>query len=605
MDIGQIQDVTDSLALMPDAALQKYAMMNKNDPYIMSLAMSENNRRQKLRTAQQGQAGQMPAPKVVDQVIQSINPPPAPPPQAMPPQQAMPQAQTQLPENQGIAQIPAPNMQGMADGGIVGFDEGGTTSRFSEFFKDSPEAIARRKQFEVLRQKNEAMMKAERDRPGLFEQTTPEKIASTEANAIKAGEAYLGASRNTPAAKPAPAVKPAALTEVPKKESPPAAPPAKETQEKKAAAPKTSTGIPSLLKTDTTLSPTVMPSAGTDMGASASQTGAPETDPIKIAAEYAKIRDAYTPVNRFGKEIGELTDAEAAMHEQSKAQLLADIEKRGPAMADYEKRLKGKEERLSKKEADLPAMSITEAGLAMMAGTSPNALTNIGVGAQTGYKSYTAGLEKLAEARDKLDESFAKIEELRRSEGIANDKELRQMGKGIAQTYVKAKEMGLSALMEDGKLGRKEAENTFNTMATNRRDVWDQAQENTRTSMREAGQNARTATTTAAQKEIAQMQETGQTARSNFSAQVQRQIAAMPPAEARTLMLLGGGDLKKGMEIKQAMLSEKFNPLTSYADYLKGFAGKETITPPLSYADYVSQFQGPKLVNVAPASLKP
>jgi hypothetical protein len=67
MDMGQAQDVMDSLALMADPALQQYAQMHKDDPYVMSLAMSESNRRKKLRAAQQGQAGQMPQPKVVDQ----------------------------------------------------------------------------------------------------------------------------------------------------------------------------------------------------------------------------------------------------------------------------------------------------------------------------------------------------------------------------------------------------------------------------------------------------------------------------------------------------------------------------------------------------------
>ena len=189
----------------------------------------------------------------------------------------------------------------------------------------------------------------------------------------------------------------------------------------------------------------------------------------------------------------------------------------------------------------------------------------------------------MAEARDKLDDSFSRIEELRRSEGMANDKELRQMGKGIAQTYVKAKELTLSALMKDGELGRKEAETAFTTMAANRKTVFEQEQQNKRTAIEQAGASGRTA----------------------FSAQVQREIAAMPPAEARMLMQLGGGDLKKGMEIQQSISAGKFNPMTSYADYLKGFAGKETITPPMSYVDYVAQFQGPKLVNVAPASLKP
>jgi hypothetical protein len=455
----------------------------------------------------------------------------------------------------------------MADGGIAGYAQGDLVRKQNESFEEYRQRVLKSGQIPGV--ESPYYTKSTDDRDELIRQANTELERRRAANQIPVKSPYVTDTADLtkappPAVKPAPTVKPAALpsTTADQGRGKSGGPSEKEllaaraASEKKAAAPKTDTGIPSLLKTDTTLSPTVMPSAGTDMGASASQTGAPETDPTKIAAEYAKIRDAYTPVNRFGKEIGELTAAERSMLEQEKAQALADIEKRGPAMAGYEKRLKGKEERLSKQEADLPNMSITEAGLAMMAGTSTNALINIGAGAQTGFKSYKAGLEKLSEARDKLDESFAKIEELRRSEGVANDKEMRQMSKGIAQTYVKAQEMGLSALMDDGKLGRKEAENTFNTMATNRKTIFEQAQENTRTSMREAGQNARTATTTAAQKEIAQMQEAGQTARSNFSARVQREIAAMPGATERFYGTLGGGNVKKGFEYFTAATAE-------------------------------------------------
>ena len=92
----------------------------------------------------------------------------------------------------------------MRSGGIVAFKEGGnegeeTTSRAGQFFNevmsDSPDAIARRRVFENLKQKNEAMMQANRDRPGLFEQTTPKKIADTEAKSIQAAKDYLAASR--------------------------------------------------------------------------------------------------------------------------------------------------------------------------------------------------------------------------------------------------------------------------------------------------------------------------------------------------------------------------------------------------------------------------
>ena len=380
MDIGQIQDVTDSLALMDDPALQKYAMMNKDDPYIMSLAMSENNRRKKMRTAQQGQAGQMPAPKVVDQAIQSINPPPAPPPQAMPPQQPMPQAQGQLPEDQGIAQLPAPNMQGMADGGIVGYAVGGVPEGaiiIGNMYKDPTTGVMKPLPESDAIPFGNVQRKPQAVQNSLFDKymemfMSNESVKNQQKQRLKESDKKY---QNSPEAVATPTVKPAALPSQTADQGRGGR--GGPTQEELIAtgkaragadAAKTDSGLQSLLKTDT----------------STSQAGALETDPTKIAAEYAKVRDAYTPVNRFGKEIGELTAAERTMLEQEKAEAIADIAKRGPAMAGYETRLKGREERLSKQEADLSGMSIVEAGLAMMAGTSPHALTNIGAGAQSG-----------------------------------------------------------------------------------------------------------------------------------------------------------------------------------------------------------------------------
>jgi hypothetical protein len=102
--------ITQTLAkLQPDSALQNYARMHKNDIYIVSLANAESNRRKALRLAAQGQnAGQQPT--VVDQDIAGMAPAPV-------------VAQTQLPENQGIAQLPTPNMRTMADGGIAGYSD--------------------------------------------------------------------------------------------------------------------------------------------------------------------------------------------------------------------------------------------------------------------------------------------------------------------------------------------------------------------------------------------------------------------------------------------------------------------------------------------------
>ena len=94
MQLEELSNISDNLAMMPDPALQQFAQMHKQDPYMVSLALSESNRRKKMRTAAQGQAGSVPQPKVVDAAIQGMTPAPAPAPMV---------AQTRLPEYQGIA----------------------------------------------------------------------------------------------------------------------------------------------------------------------------------------------------------------------------------------------------------------------------------------------------------------------------------------------------------------------------------------------------------------------------------------------------------------------------------------------------------------------
>jgi hypothetical protein len=103
-----VNQITAQLAKMPDQALQKYAAMHKADPYVLTLAMAESNRRKQLRAgAQAAQAGQQ-QPNIVDQEL----------------------SQMALPEDSGIAQLPAQNMQSMAGGGIIAFEEGGEVPRF-------------------------------------------------------------------------------------------------------------------------------------------------------------------------------------------------------------------------------------------------------------------------------------------------------------------------------------------------------------------------------------------------------------------------------------------------------------------------------------------
>jgi hypothetical protein len=99
------------LRMMPDQQLVQYAQMHKNDPYIFPMAFQESNTRKQMRAAAQN-AQAVPAPKVVDQNLQEMA-------------QAMP-------EEQGIATLPAPNMENMAGGGIVAFDDGGEVPGYAE-----------------------------------------------------------------------------------------------------------------------------------------------------------------------------------------------------------------------------------------------------------------------------------------------------------------------------------------------------------------------------------------------------------------------------------------------------------------------------------------
>ena len=104
-----VNQITAQLAKMPDQMLQKFAAMHKNDPYTVALALSESNRRKEIRAGSQAQMAGQQQPKVVDQEVAQM-----------------------MPEEVGIAQLPAKNIEGMATGGIVAFEEGGEVPRFQD-----------------------------------------------------------------------------------------------------------------------------------------------------------------------------------------------------------------------------------------------------------------------------------------------------------------------------------------------------------------------------------------------------------------------------------------------------------------------------------------
>jgi hypothetical protein len=126
-------------------------------------------------------------------------------------------------------------------------------------------------------------------------------------------------------------------------------------------------------------------------------TGYPEFDASAYADPYA------------ANEIDPVT-----LKEQYKSMVGTD-----PNVAKQEERIKVREEGLKSEEDKAPWMALMQAGLATMAGTSPNAFANIGAGATKGLESYGESKKNLSARADKLDDLRSKIEESQRAEALA------------------------------------------------------------------------------------------------------------------------------------------------------------------------------------------
>jgi len=128
-----INAVIAHLVEMTPPQRKQFAQMHMDDPMMLSAAKFVDNQITKQAAAMSAQRMGAAPPPVNQQVVAQMSPQPpvpqaAPMPQAAPQQQAAPQDQGQaqpMPEDTGIAQLPAQNMEGMADGGIVGYAEGG------------------------------------------------------------------------------------------------------------------------------------------------------------------------------------------------------------------------------------------------------------------------------------------------------------------------------------------------------------------------------------------------------------------------------------------------------------------------------------------------
>jgi len=166
-DIAKVHSM---LSKMDGPQLQQFASTHQDNAIYVSLAMQvDKDRKQEMQRLQALMSGQE-QPKVISQAVAALNPqgmaPPgmggqggAPmpppggpqgqmPPQGMPPQgppgmqmppamppgppQQMPPPSGPSAAPQGLAGLPAPNMQGMADGGIAGYPDAGEAVGYAD-----------------------------------------------------------------------------------------------------------------------------------------------------------------------------------------------------------------------------------------------------------------------------------------------------------------------------------------------------------------------------------------------------------------------------------------------------------------------------------------
>lgn len=272
---------------------------------------------------------------------------------------------------------------------------------------------------------------------------------------------------------------------------------------------------------------------------------------LDLAGLFTKARDtAQSQKHPYMKDMEALAEERVSAARENLSGLEA-INKQ------FEDIFKGQRQRLGTREAEVGklkdeaiGLALLQAGAAMM--QTPGKIgAALGRGFDVGSKQYAAGMEKFRAAQEKISDARDRLELLEAQRGEMSARELHKARNDIRATNISAREDMIKANMEMYKLNREDSGRLFTAMA---------------------------------QLGIAQLQEQGQTAR-----------AGMLPGELRGAMALGTGDtdkekLESGLKRLQEVQSGKFNVTTSYADYLKAFAGKETLTPPLSFTQYAAQF---------------
>ena len=457
------------LRTMSDDKLFQFAQAHKNDPYVFPLTFQESNSRKQLRVAQAGQ--NPPTSEVVDQNLQEMAPQAPQMAQAMPPQQ--------LPEDSGIGQLPAPNMQRMAEGGIVAFEDGGKVPRFQEggFFRPSgvpSGAII------IGNMYIDPVTKERKYIPGQEPQRAPYAGQTLGQAAGRVGD-FLSNLLSTPEQEQQ-KIKPDA------RRIAMAAEDKQDVADRNAAtlsaqiAAATGTGIGTPSTSAPGAGQGIKPGGGQGINPAAGGQGLPSIQKPQVpelapeikaldrrlptAGQAQGIAAQFLDEDKYAQQLKDFTNEETAAIAERRTKLEKSLKAMPERYKDYESRLKAQEKEDAGDKEKLTGMSFLEAGLAVLSGESPNAFVNLGR-AKEGVKTYNEGIKDIKRSARERDKAFGDIENARQAQAEGKIDAMNRFEDSAAKSMSDSKRFAVSGLQALGMKGGEMAKNTYDVLTNN------------------------------------------------------------------------------------------------------------------------------------------
>lgn len=540
------QNVLSQLRMMSDQQLQQYAAMHKNDPFIFPLAFQESQTRKQMRSESQAmQAG--PQEKVADQALAAMAPEP-------------------LPEEVGIGALPAQNLEGMAAGGIVAFDEGGEVPRYQVGGVPSMGT-----EFEIPGMTQSTILA---DAKRKYAEGRP--LSGVE-KALLFASAPLAAGADVLAL---PFTGAANLIRNPLDKSPrPSLTPAMDARNRALYGDQTTPTAPpmqmgsNLGATDASLGAAGVAALAAGKDGRTGDAGARDQGGVKAPSALpaapripgiapTAFKPAEAPTIANAKELaGQLLDTSEYKSEidkyQKAEQDAVDAARKartegkpaGKAYEEYESTLREETADLGRQKGDAKAEAWLTAGLAVLGGSSPFALQNLSL-AGKGVEQYRDAMKDIRKATRENAKGLADIAQARRSEERGDWEKTQEFEERANTRMSNARKFGIEGLMTLGVKSADLAGRAYDTQVT------------------QAGMDRRTMAELQSRENIA-----------NAQIQAQRALAGSS-GQLGLFRELGGGDAAKGLGVYANVMGPEAKGLqgllAKYADPMKLMALKTT-----------------------------